>query len=153
MKLKTFFAVILSALMLTSCSSLSKLAGNTDFLNGSTTGSVIANLAGQYLTTGKIDFSNPQTLLNIASLAGSLTSLKGGNAGNDIISNFTQGLVSGSKNLVNQSNSSSVLSGLTSLANMDLGKVSTALQQGNTTLAEYGQVKDQLTNIVSLFKK
>lgn len=139
--LRNILCAVMSVAVLASCSSLSKLAGNMDYQNGSTTGSVLVNLLSQFKNSGTVNLTSGQNLLNIASLATALTSLRNnaGTAANTAanttstaVKNFTQGLLATSQNAVNSNNVQSVISGLTTLANTDLTGIQQSLQQGQT---------------------
>ena len=135
--LRNILCAVMAVAVLASCSSLSKLAGNMDYQNGSTTGSVLVNLLSQFKNSGTVNLTSGQNLLNIASLATALTSLKNNtgtaaNTASTAVKNFTQGLLATSQNTVNSNNVQSVISGLTTLANTDLTGVQQSLQQGQT---------------------
>lgn len=153
MKLKSFIAVILAALLLSSCGSLSKLAGSTDFTNGSSAGSVISKLFNEFIGSGSIDFNKAQNILNLVTLANSITSLKG-DVSNQTTQDFTKGLIQGSQNLVNNTNSSGVMDLLSSLSNMNMSGAAASLEKGNTASnANVSGIVSGLNGIMSLLKK
>lgn len=87
--------------------------------NGSSAGKALLSLYTQYKTSGKIDLTNIETISNVLTLA---NNIKGLNR-NTSTTSFVKGLISGSKNLVNQRNSTSVLKSLTSIAGLDLSSL------------------------------
>lgn len=92
------------------------------YTQGQTAGKALKALYAQYRLDGnKLNMDNATNLLNAASLAGSVKELKSSDLAYK--TDYAKGLVFGSKNLVTDSNSSSVISGLTSLSNMDLSSL------------------------------
>lgn len=90
--------------------------------NGLKAGSALLSLYTQYKSTGKLDLSNPTNLNNLMTLVSNIKGL-------DQLTNkvpFLNGLISGSKNLVNKNNSDSVLSSLTQLSGLDLSSLSSS---------------------------
>lgn len=90
--------------------------------NGIEAGKALLGLFTQYKADGKLDFTNTANLSNLLKLVDSCKGLKGATSETNT-TNFLSGLISGSKNLVNQNNGSSVLSALTSLANTDMSSL------------------------------
>lgn len=153
MKYRIIALITAFAMMFSSCGALAPQAGTSNAAaNGSTAGMALAALATQYLANNSsLDLSKAQNVLNTVSLLNSLGVLKDG--ANQTVTDFTSGLISGSKNLVNQSNSSSIMNALTGLTNMDLGSATNAIQKGKTTVQEVANVKTGIENILGLFKK
>lgn len=148
-----FLAAFVS--VLTSCSAFSKLTkaskDSMDFANGSTAGVVLGKLYDQFANGGSIDFSKAQNVLNIATLTNSLVSLKSGSL--QAAEDFAGGLVSGSNSLVNSSNVKKVMGGLTDISEMNLDKVTDALEKGKSQVADVMKFKDGLESVLGLFKK
>ena len=89
------------------------------YTQGQTAGTALKALYAQYKLDGKkLNMDNASNLLNAASLAGSVKDLKSSDL--TYKKDYAKGLIFGSNNLVTESNSTDVVSGLTSLANMDL---------------------------------
>lgn len=89
------------------------------YAQGQTAGAALKALYAQYKLDGKkLNMDNATNLLNAASLAGSVKELKSSDLAYK--KDYVKGLIQGSKNLVTESNSSSIVSGLTSLSNLDL---------------------------------
>lgn len=99
--------------------------------NGNSAGSALLNLFTQYKTDGKLDMSNANNIANIIKLIQNIRGL--GEKSNENNLSFLSGLISGSQNLVNQNNSTDVLSTLTALSTMDTEKLT---QQAATTAAK-----------------
>lgn len=94
------------------------------YSNGQTSGTALKALYTQYKTDGKnLNMSNMQNMLNLASLATSVQGLKGADAAYK--KDFLKGMILGSSNLVNNNNSTSVMSSLTNFANLDLSSLLT----------------------------
>ena len=92
--------------------------------NGQAAGAALKSLYTQYKSVGKIDLSNVNNLLNLTTLATNIKGLKGQTDKTQFYKDFATGLISGSANLVNENNSTAVMSGLTALVeNVDLSGV------------------------------
>lgn len=90
--------------------------------NGANAGLALLGLYTQYKADGKLDFKNVNNINNLLTLASNIKGL-------DKLTEkapFISGLISGSKNLVNQKNSNTVVNSLTSLAGLDLSSLGTA---------------------------
>ena len=130
MKLSTIFAAAAALVLATSCGIFG--AGNgtaTPTSNGQASGAALRNLYTQYKADGnKVDMTNLQNILNLATLSQAVTELK--DAGkvdkSDYIREFATGLILGSNNLVNQTNSTPVVNNLTNIAGIDLSSVTSA---------------------------
>ena len=127
MKLSTIFAATAALMLATSCGIFggSTATTATPTSNGQASGAALRSLYTQYKTDGKIDMTNINNILNLAALSQAVTELK--DAGtvdkSAYIKEFATGLILGSNNLVNQSNSTPVVSGLTNIAGIDLSAV------------------------------
>ena len=130
MKLSTIFAAVAALVLATSCGIFG--AGNgtaTPTSNGQASGAALRNLYTQYKADGnKVDMTNLNNILNLATLSQAITELK--DAGkvdkSDYVREFATGLILGSNNLVNQTNSTPVVSNLTNIAGIDLSSVTSA---------------------------
>ena len=130
MKLSTIFAAAAALVLATSCGIFG--AGNgtaTPTSNGQASGAALRNLYTQYKADGnKVDMTNLNNILNLATLSQAVTELK--DAGkvdkSDYVREFATGLILGSNNLVNQTNSTPVVSNLTNIAGIDLSSVTSA---------------------------
>ena len=92
------------------------------YAQGQTAGTALKALYAQYKLDGnKLNMDNATNLLNAASLAGSVKELKSSDL--TYKKDYAKGLIFGSDNLVTETNSTDVVSGLTSLANMDLSSL------------------------------
>mgnify|MGYP007101931526 FL=1 len=129
MKLSTIFAAAAALMLATSCGILGGSSTTaTPTSNGQASGAALRNLYTQYKADGKMDMTNISNILNLATLSQAVTELK--DAGtvdkSDYIKEFATGLILGSNNLVNQTNSTPVVSNLTNIAGLDLSAVTTA---------------------------
>lgn len=127
-------APVASAQTSTASSLLSGVSSVLTQTNGNSAGIALLSLYTQYKTTGKIDFSNATTIQNILSLA---TNIKGLKEQKNTTS-FLSGLISGSKNLVNNNNSATALSALGNLSTLDLSEIG---KQAATTAATTAATK------------
>jgi hypothetical protein len=140
---------------------------------GQAAGVALKALYGQYKADGKLDMSNLTNLMNLAALATSVQNLKGQTDKTTFYKDFVKGLISGSNNLVNADNSTSIMSGLQNLVNnVDLSgltasaeekaesaaatiteKLSGASEKANTAVENATEIATAVTNILNLFKK
>jgi hypothetical protein len=141
--------------------------------DGQAAGVALKALYGQYNADGKLDMSNLTNLMNLAALATSVQNLKGQTDKTTFYKDFVKGLISGSNNLVNADNSTSIMSGLQNLVNnVDLSgltasaeekaesaaatlteKLSGASEKANTAVENASEIATAVTNILNLFKK
>jgi hypothetical protein len=140
---------------------------------GQAAGVALKALYGQYKADGKLDMSNLTNLMNLAALATSVQNLKGQTDKTTFYKDFVKGLISGSNNLVNADNSTSIMSGLQNLVNnVDLSgltasaeekaesaaatlteKLTGASEKANTAVENATEIAGAVTNILNLFKK
>jgi hypothetical protein len=141
--------------------------------NGQTAGVALKALLAQYKADGKkLDMSNINNLLNLTSFANSVKDLKGQSNKGTFYKDFVKGLISGSGNLVNNTNSTSVMSGITNLVNnVDLSgltqkaedtasnatsAIASALtgasEKANTAVSNATEIAGAVSNILNLFK-
>ena len=140
---------------------------------GQAAGVALKALYGQYKTDGKLDMSNLTNLMNLAALATSVQNLKGQTDKTTFYKDFVKGLITGSNNLVNENNSTSIMSGLQNLVNnVDLSgltasaeekaesaaatlteKLTGASEKANTAVESATEIAGAVTNILNLFKK
>jgi hypothetical protein len=141
--------------------------------DGQAAGVALKALYGQYKADGKLDMSNLTNLMNLAALATSVQNLKGQTDKTTFYKDFVKGLISGSNNLVNADNSTSIMSGLQNLVNnVDLSgltasaeekaesaaatlteKLTGASEKANTAVENATEIAGAVTNILNLFKK
>ena len=133
-------------------------------VNGQAAGAALKSLYTQYKADGKLDMSNLTNILNLTTLASNVKGLKGLTDKSTFYKDFAAGLISGSNNLVSQTNSTAVMSGLTSLVNnVDLSaltdKAADAQQQASIlqeksseATKSLAELKDSVTGILGLFK-
>ena len=141
--------------------------------DGQAAGVALKALYGQYKADGKLDMSNLTNLMNLAALATSVQNLKGQPDKTTFYKDFVKGLITGSNNLVNENNSTSIMSGLQNLVNnVDLSgltasaeekaesaaatlteKLTGASEKANTAVENATEIAGAVTNILNLFKK
>ena len=136
--------------------------------NGKAAGAALRALYTQYKADGKMDMANLTNIANLATLASNVQDLKGQTDKSTFYKDFVSGLISGSNNLVTESNSTSVMSGLTNLVeNVDLSgltqkaeettstlteKLTNATSKATTAVENASEVATAVTNILNLFK-
>ena len=155
MKLFKHLAAAFVALsLLSSCSVLQSVASSA-VSTGKNTGTAIMNIYNVLKSTGAIDLSNLTNLINIGQIltgAGTLT-----DATSSYLEQFASGLIKGSSNLINDSNVSSVINSLKSLANVDttsLMNAATAAASGTLTKLSNSTtgVSETLSSLNSIYQ-
>ena len=137
--------------------------------NGQAAGAALKALYSQYKADGKLDMGNLTNLMNLATLATNVQGLKGQTDKGSFYKDFAAGLVLGSNNLVNNTNSTSIMSGLQNLVNnVDLSGLTAKAEDGKAALTEKltsasakattavenaNEIAGAVTNILNLFKK
>ena len=139
----------------TSSTTTTESAGTT---NGKAAGSALKSLYTQYKADGKLDMSNLNNIMNAATLATNVKGLKGQSDKTTFYKDFAAGLITGSNNLVTQTNSNAVMNGLTSLVNnVDLsalqGNASEIASKGGEALKNASAISESVSGILNLFKK
>ena len=122
------------------------------YTQGQNSGVALKALYAQYKTDGKkLDMKNVSNILSIASLAENVKGLKTADA--SFKKDYAKGLISGSSELVKEEQTTSVLSGLTSLSNMDLSSLTknVALQNAASQVLKE-KANEALTDAVSTSK-
>lgn len=121
--------------------------------NGKSAGAALKALYTQYKADGKLNMKNLSNLMNLATLANNIQDLKGQGNKSAFYKDFAAGLVTGSGNLVNSSNSNAVMGGLTNLVNnVDLSGLQGA-SQGTGTLSNATEISNSVNGILNLLKK
>ena len=145
--LSFILAAFMTLYAVTSCGFLGKTSSSTAGsaqtaatatanVDGQAAGSALKSLYNQYKVDGKFDMTNLTNIVNLASLAKNIKGLKGQSDKSAFYKDFASGLILGSNNLVTQQTSSSVMSGLSGLANnIDLSSIQEKASQitGNVT--------------------
>ena len=126
--------------------------------NGQAAGAALKSLYTQYKSAGKLDLNNLNNIMNLATLATNVKGLKGQTNKTQFYKDFATGLISGSSNLVTQSNSNAVMNGLTSLVNnVDLsglqGNAAQIASKGSEALQNASAISESVSGILNLFKK
>ena len=148
-------------------------AEQTATLNGRAAGAALKALYTQYKADGKkLDMGNLSNIANLATFASNVQGLKGQPNKGEYYMDFAKGLISGSENLVNETNSNTVMSGLTDLVqNVDLSaltqkaedtassatstiteKLTNATDKANSAASNVSEIASAVTNILNLFK-
>jgi hypothetical protein len=112
--------------------------------NGTSAGAALLSLYTQYKTDGKIDMTNVSNIANVVTLANNIKGLKSSTN----TANFVKGLISGSKKLVNTSNSSTVLSALKTISGLDLSSMASSAKSSAKSAAK-SAATTAATNILS----
>ena len=131
MKIFSTIALAATVILAASCGMLGKGAASynpaagtvANATTGNSAGSALLGLYSQYKTDGKLDLSNINNIINLATLASNCQGLKSSQADTG---SFLGGLISGSKKLVNQNNGSLVMEGLKKVASANLSSLTNA---------------------------
>lgn len=155
--MKKITALLLCSLIfLTSCGTMGTgtaagAGGSASYTAGQSIGNVIKTLFAQYKSTGSVNLKDPNTLLSLASLAGSYQSIKSSLANKGNYADLLAGMITGSANAVANEKSASSILGL--FDNLDLSQlVATKASQGLEQTVEK-QVDKTLTDMFALLSK
>lgn len=121
--LKHFVAAVAMLLTLSSCGVLNQTASQGSIL-GSSTGSALSSVIKILKQVGALDLSNLTNIINLGQILTGASSLQ--NATSAFTNEFAAGLISGSANMVNQSNVTGVIDALKSLAGTDTSAIQQA---------------------------
>ena len=130
-------------------SSTTKTTESEATKNGKAAGAALKALYTKYKADKKLNMSNLQNIANVATLASSLQELKGKSVKSTYYKEFAAGLVEGSGDLVNEKNSSSVMSSLSGL--VDSGTLSNVQNKASATASDLSSAADSISEILSLF--
>lgn len=119
---------------------------------GSAIGTALSAIFGQYKKSNSIDLGNITNILNIATIANNLGLFKTSLTDTQSTADFTQGLISGSKSLINSANSSAVISGLKTLANTNLKQFTSDTKSVDENSKQATDAVSALTSILSQLK-
>lgn len=127
---------------------------------GQQSGVALKALYAQYKADGKIDFSNLSNIANILNLSAQVQKITKAEQGTVDYSEFGQGLIAGSVNLVNEINQAQVVEVLTQqLGNIDTSKITEVAGQAQTTVNNVTETVSNVTEtassimeIINLFK-
>lgn len=129
-------AQVLKGLLKQATSSTTTTTESAGTTNGKAAGSALKSLYTQYKADGKLDMSNLNNIMNAATLASNVKGLKEQTDKTTFYKDFASGLILGSDKLVSETNVSSVMSGLTSLAtDVDLSSLTSAATTAATNAA------------------
>lgn len=140
----------------------------TPVSNGRAAGAALKALFTQYKLDGKLDMTNLNNILNLTSLANNVKDLKGQDSKSTFYKDFVKGLISGSGNLVTNTNSNAIMNGLSSLVNnVDLSaltqqaedkkdnimdKIASASGKADTAIGNANEIAESVSSILNLFK-
>lgn len=156
MKAKISLVAIVMAgfILFGACGSTGSLGSNTSspaYVSGSSFGSSLLGLYTQYKQTGKIDFKNTNTLLQLVQLATSCNTIKENLNDKNFYGTFVQGAVLGSQQKVTTNNAGGIINALTGL---NFGNIAQAATGGGSVNATtVNNVTNTLTSLFSLFGK
>ncbi|MBR5724652.1 MAG: hypothetical protein IKX62_04685 [Bacteroidales bacterium] len=155
--LKRLAAAVAIIALLSSCSVLKSLTTNPTS-TGSNTGSALLALYQVLRQTGAIDLSSVMNVINLGKILTGASALT--DASPSFLNSFSSGLISGSENMINNSNVSAVINGLKALTSIDTSAIEKAAEQANSgmttqltnTTAGVAPTLSQLNQIFSLLK-
>lgn len=171
MKFYKVLAVVAIAAIVTSCFPMQRTAANTSIptttqtsggngmgsilTSGLSIGAALLALYQQYKNYGSLNLSNINNLVSLSTLANNVQGIT--DRAKDAA--FLNDIISGSENLVNKDNLSTVLTTLGQLANSNLNKVTAQVSNlssaaGTSTISKINnskEVKDAAAELTSLF--
>ena len=149
MRIKSLVLVALVTIVtFASCGVLgSSMGTSTASKSGHSSGVALRNLYSSYKESGSLDMTNMSTMLQLATLVNGVQSLKTTTDKSSFYTDFASGLIIGSNNLVNQSNSTNVMNTLTTMSNLDLSATTSAASNAANNATQ--QVTPALSNIVT----
>ena len=128
-------------------------AQSESYTAGQQSGVALKALYLQYQADGKIDFSNLTNIANILNLSAQVQKIAQAEKGSVNYSDFSQGLIAGSVNLVNELNQEKVVDILTTqVANIDTSKITEATDKAQSTVNSITETASSLSEFISLFK-
>ena len=135
-------------------------AQSESYTAGQQSGVALKALYTQYKADGKLDFSNLSNLANILNLSAQVQKITKAEQGTVDYSEFGQGLIAGSVNLVNEINQAQVVEVLTQqLGNIDTSKITEVAGQAQTTVnnvtetvGNVSETASSIMEIINLFK-
>ena len=129
-------------------------AQSESYTAGQQSGVALKALYLQYQADGKIDFSNLTNIANILNLSAQVQKIAQAEKGSVNYSDFSQGLIAGSVNLVNELNQEKVVDILTTqVANIDTSKITEATDKAQSTVNSITETASSLSELISLFKR
>lgn len=146
MKLKSIAAVLALSFLTVSCGILGTGNSASGSVNGQSSGAALKTLYGQYKTDGKVDLNNISNIIALAQLANGIQGLNGVDDKSQFYTDFAEGLILGSGNLVTEKTSSPVTGALKSLVGgTDLSSIMSA---GVAAAAQSKKAKSQTQETV-----
>ena len=171
MKALTYIAAVAaSVFMLSSCgilggssslTSAQQTVSSTGSASGQAAGAALKSLYGQYKSSGSLQLTNMTNVVNIATLVQNIQGLKGQSDKSAFYKDFASGLILGSDNLVTEKTSTTVMSGLSSLAeSVDASSILNSLSKASSTASSNvssavsgaSNIADSVTSLLNLFK-
>ena len=164
MKISAFFVAIAMTILTTaSCGVIGQTASTattaavSGSTNGQQAGAALKTLYGQYKADGKLDMTNLNNIVNLATLAKNIEGLKGQSDKTAFYKDFAPGLILGSNNLVTNTTSNVVTNALAGLAgNVNLSDLTTkatnATSKGTEMIQNASEIASSVSNILNLFK-
>lgn len=149
--LKYIAAGLAAIMLLSSCSVLKNLSSGSK--TGNNTGGALAALYQIFKATGALDLGNLTNIINLGKVLTGASTLA--NATDAFASDFTNGLIEGSSQLINDNNVQKVMTALKALSSVDATAIEQAAEQAakgtatqlTSATAGVAPTLAQLTNI------
>jgi hypothetical protein len=157
-KFSKLIGFLIVALLFNACGTLFSSSSTTSsnsssYTAGQSSGTALKALYAQYQADGKVDMGKVENLINIVSLVNNVKTIKNAEKSSGAYTDFVQGMVSGSSNLVNELNAETVMNGLRSaLSSVDTSKIDTAVEKGTSAVQSASAIATSVSEIMSLFK-
>ena len=151
--LKYVAAGLATLMLLSSCSVIKNLSNGSS--TGNNTGGALAALYQIFKATGALDLSNLVNIINIGKVLTGASALT--NATDAYAADFTNGLIEGSSQLINNGNVQKVMAALKALSNVDTSAITeaaSAAETGTVTAltSNTAGVAPTLTQLTNIFK-
>lgn len=114
---------------------------------GQKCGNAVKNLYNQYKADGKLNLKNINNITSLATLATNATQIKENIKNADFYKDLTNGLITGSQNLINKENVEQVV---TNLTNVDLSALT---NMATSAKSEVKQATSDITELMSLLQQ
>lgn len=157
-KFSKLIGFLIVALLFNACGTLFSSSSTTSsnsssYTAGQSSGTALKALYAQYQADGKVDMGKVENLVNIVSLVNNVKTIKNAEKSSGAYTDFVQGMVSGSSNLVTEVNAETVMNGLTTaLESVDTSKIENAVSKGTSAVQSATAIATSVGEIMSLFK-
>lgn len=146
----TVFLYFLSSCTMLSTTSQSSTS-SASYVSGKGFGTSLAALYSQYKTSGKLNFGDPTTLVNVAALSTYGSAIRGKGTNTAFYKDFASGAIAGSNTLINAGSVDNIIS---MCNNINLTSVVNAVKNNTAVPADaVMNINNSLVQVLNLFRK